>query len=67
MIVIKKDKNQPLRQKKNHLLVEIRGLSTDDKPNQYYNQDIDNGSIFIEIDTGKVFMYDLENNQWRMI
>ena len=27
---------------------------------------IDNGSVFIEIDTGKIFFYDLENEQWKV-
>ena len=64
MIIIQKDKNQPVRQKRNFILVEIRGLSTDDKPTRCYNQDIDNGSIFVEIDTGNKYMYDLENEEW---
>ena len=28
---------------------------------------IDNGSTFIEIDTGDMYMYDLEHNRWRKI
>ena len=43
--------------------VELRGLSTDTKP----TEGIENGSIFIEIDTGKFFMYDGENQQWKEI
>lgn len=47
--------------------MELRGLSTDNKPTIYptvggYN--IDNGSVFIEIDTGKVYLYDLESTTW---
>ena len=41
--------------------LEYRGLSTDTKP----TQDIENGTIFIEIDTGKIYMYDLENQLWK--
>lgn len=33
------------------------GLSVDDKP-----LDVENGSSFKEIDTGRVFRYDKENN-----
>ena len=40
---------------------ELRGLSTDIKP----VKDIGNGSIFIEMDTGKVYMFDKENNVWK--
>ena len=35
------------------------GLSVDDKP-----LDVENGSTFKEIDTGRVFRYDKENNLW---
>lgn len=39
---------------------EGRGLSTDPKPTDW-----DNGSIYYEMDTGKVYMYDEENDIWR--
>lgn len=42
--------------------VELRGLSTDTKPT-----DVGNGSIFIEIDTGKILMFDETNKQWKEI
>lgn len=35
------------------------GLSTDAKPS-----DAGNGSTFIEMNTGKVFMYNAEGNAW---
>lgn len=35
------------------------GLSTDTKPTGY-----DNGSVFTEIDTGMVFIYDEQNKHW---
>lgn len=37
------------------------GLSTDQKP----TEGIANGSVFIEMDTGKIYFYDLENTTWR--
>lgn len=47
-------------------LVELRGLSTDTKPTELEDgKIIDNGSVFIEIDTGKIFFYDLENQEWK--
>ena len=50
------------------ILVELRGLSTDgEKPTEIGNKTIQNGSIFIEIDTGKMYMYDLENEEWKEI
>lgn len=49
------------------LQVELRGLSTDDKPIALNNGDIDNGSVFIEIDTGVVCLYDMENKSWEEV
>lgn len=47
------------------VILEIRGLSTDEKPvGTLKNQYIDNGSVFIEIDTGYVYLYDLDSNTW---
>lgn len=49
-------------------ILELRGLSTDTKPtDEVNNTKIDNGSIYIEIDTGKVYMFDLENTEWKEI
>ena len=39
--------------------VEIHGKSTDEKPNTYAN-----ASIFYEMDTQKVFMFDEEAKVW---
>ena len=41
--------------------LEYRGLSTDDKP----TENVNNGAVFIEIDTGKVYMFDSEGSQWK--
>lgn len=38
---------------------EFAGLSTDEKP-----ADTATGSVFTEVDTGKVFLYDAENETW---
>lgn len=37
------------------------GLSTDNKP----TENVGNGSIFIEINTKKIYFYDEENSTWR--
>lgn len=42
---------------------EFRGLSTDTKP----IEKVGNGSIFIEMDTSKVFMFDEQNKEWKEI
>ena len=41
----------------NEKTYEFGGLSTDEKP----VEKVGNGSVFIEIDTGKVFMFDEQN------
>lgn len=40
---------------------EYRGLSTDKKP---CDDKVGNGSLFIEMDTGKVFLYNKKTKQW---
>lgn len=45
-------------------LLELRGLSTDEKPVEIENGTIENGSVFIEIDTQDVYIYDGENKEW---
>ena len=45
------------------------GLSTDEKPDHYDAPDgsakkIPNSSMFYEMDTGVLFMWDAENNEW---
>ena len=41
--------------------LEYRGLSTDNKP----TENVVNGSVFIEINTGKVYMFDGEQSEWK--
>ena len=43
---------------------EFRGLSTDDKSTI---KNVTNGSVFFEMDTGKVYLYDAENNEWKQL
>ena len=51
--------------KDNRLPVEIRGLSTDEKPiDTIEGIAIDNGSVFLEIDTGDVYFFDIDIKQW---
>lgn len=49
------------------VLVELRGLSTDTKPKTIENGEIENGSSFIEIDTGTVFLYDGASETWNEV
>lgn len=68
MVTISETKKSKIVGEDRYILVEITGLSTDEKPT-VYEEDIksyiDNGSTFIEIDTGKIYFYDLENEEWK--
>lgn len=48
---------------RNEKTYEFRGLSTDVKP----VENVGNGSVFIEMDTSKVFMFDEQNKVWRQL
>ena len=46
-------------------IFEFRGLSTDEKPTQtYVEQAVANGSTFMEMDTGKIFMFNAPELTW---
>lgn len=48
------------------LALELRGLSTDTKPTDYFaGYAVRNGSIFVEIDTAKLYMFDEEHSEWK--
>lgn len=48
-------------------LVELRGLSTDTKPTKIENGTVENGSVFIEIDTQKLAFFDGNANEWKEV
>ena len=43
---------------------ELRGLSTDTKPTTINGYTIGNGSVFIEIDTQEVFIFNETTQEW---
>ncbi len=44
---------------------EFFGLSSNEKPiGKFEGIKIANGSMFIEMDTGKIYLFDEENQQW---
>lgn len=64
--------------KYNRLVLNIEGLSSDSKPTIYFYEydgsgreiskmQIQNGSIFTEIDTGNTYMYDAANTTWYQV
>lgn len=44
---------------------ELRGLSTDTKPLKIGESTIGNGSVFVEIDTQKIFFFDDVSKEWK--
>ena len=65
MITIVKTETLQSKGDTKELTVEIRGLSTDTKPEKIGDNNVGNGSQYIEMDTGKIYFYDIENKQWR--
>ena len=50
----------------NYFTGELRGLSTDTpKPTEIDGKKVGNGSVFIEIDTQKLFFYELDSEEWK--
>ena len=49
-------------------VLELRGLSSDIKPTDFVDgARVINGSVFIEIDTGKGFFFDEQNKKWEEV
>lgn len=67
MISLYKIENTKIKPDDDYISVELRGLSTDEKPVEMNGKKIDNGSSFIEIDTGKVFFFDLTTETWNEV
>jgi len=65
MLTILKEKSEKLKTKEGYVMVEIRGMSTDTKPTETDGFKIDNGSVFIELDTQNLFFYDLDSKTWK--
>lgn len=65
MVTIYDVKKSKIRgEEKPLLMVELRGLSDDEKPTTIENGEIENGSSFIEIDTGKLYLYNGASSSW---
>lgn len=67
MISLYKIENTKIKPDDDYISVELRGLSTDERPTEFAEKKIDNGSTWISIDTGDVEIYDLENEKWHQI
>lgn len=67
MISLYKIENPKTKSDGEYASVELRGLSTDERPTEIAGKKIDNGSVWISIDTGNVEIYDLENEEWNEV
>ena len=65
MVSLYKIENTKIKSDGDYISAELRGLSTDVKPIEIGGKIVDNGSIFVEIDTGSIYFYDLEKEQWK--
>lgn len=55
-------------QNTNSRTLDLYGESTDTKPTDFIDGvQVINGSVFIEIDTGKGFLFDEQNRIWREV
>lgn len=71
MISIYSSKKKSIKNDGIYITAEFRGLSTDTKGTIYKDENnnefiIDNGSLFVEIDTGDVYLYDIINQDWEL-
>lgn len=74
MITVYKIGHARVSEGKRYIQAELRGLSTDTKPvgsatlpypiGTYGKNEIENGSVFVEIDTGKLYFYNLVGTEW---
>lgn len=67
MISLYKIENTKIKPDDEYISVELRGLSTDSKPTEMNGKKIDNGSAYIEIDTGTVYLFDITSGEWNEV
>ena len=67
MISITKTNYETTDKSGKYFIGDLAGLSTDTKPTQIEDMKVGNGSTLIEVDTGKIYFYDLENQEWNEV
>ena len=65
MISIKKMENTQTRDGKEYFIGEILCNSGDTKPTKIGDKYVDNGTQLIEMDTSKIYFYDLDSETWK--
>lgn len=64
MVTLNKITKARTENNETYIVGEFYGLSTDTKPTKVKEDKVDNGSVYIAIDTQDVYFYDLENTTW---
>ena len=67
MVTINKIENTKIKNDGDYIFCELSGNSEDTKPTEIDDKKIDNGSTYIEVNTGKIYLYDLENETWNEV
>ena len=65
MVSIYKTDNIKIGEENTTIYGELRGKSTDTKPTEIDGKIVGNGCAYVEIDTGKIFFFDAENEEWK--
>lgn len=50
-----------------YFIGDLAGLAADTKPTEIDGMKVGNGCTYIVVDTGDVYLYDLENQEWTKI
>ena len=50
-----------------YFIGDLAGLAADDKPTEIEDMKVGNGCTYMAVDTGDVYLYDLENEEWTKI
>lgn len=67
MISLYKIENTKIKPEDDYISVELRGLNDEERPTEIAGKKIDNGSVWVSIDTGDIEIYDLENKIWHQV
>ena len=67
MVTINEIKNTKLKTDGEYIYCVLAGNSGDTKPTEKEGKKIDNGSFYLEVDTGKIYLFDLQNKTWNEV
>lgn len=67
MVTINEIKNTKLKTDGEYIYCVLAGNSGDTKSAEIEGKKVDNGSFYLETDTGKIYLYDLESQTWNEV